>query len=331
VVGGVVGVGMAFSGFGAWSLVGQQLVFSGVGAIVLWTASSWRPSFRFSKTHFVDLFSFGINIIGINLLNFLNRRSDDLLIGYFLGATALGYYTVAYRILLTLTDLLTSVTAQVAFPVFSRMQQDRERMLRAFYMGTKYASYIAFPIFIGLAVTASEVIPVVFGPQWTPSVPVMQVLAFIGLLHSVTFFNGGVIMAMGKPSWRLMLNAINAVTNVVAFLIAVRWGIVAVAAAYVIRGYVTAPITPWVIRKLIGLSFSQYLRQFAIPLAGSLALAASILLLHNLVGSTISPKVLLIMEVGLGAVVYLAAIQLMAPSMLQNVVGLARQVKTMKV
>jgi PST family polysaccharide transporter len=211
------------------------------------------------------------------------------------------------------------------------MQQDRERMLRAFYMGTKYASYIAFPIFIGLAVTASEVIPVVFGPQWTPSVPVMQVLAFIGLLHSVTFFNGGVIMAMGKPSWRLMLNAINAVTNVVAFLIAVRWGIVAVAAAYVIRSYVTAPITPWVIRKLIGLSFSQYLRQFAIPLAGSLALAASILLLHNLVGSTISPKVLLIMEVGLGAVVYLAAIQLMAPSMLQNVVGLARQVKTMKV
>lgn len=327
VIGGVAGITMAFLGYGVWSLVGQQLLMSGTGAIILWTASTWRPTFRFSRRHFVDLFSFGINVIGTNLLNFLNRRSDDLLIGYFLGTTALGYYTVAYRILLTLTDLITGISAQVTFPIFSKMRQDKERMLRAFYLTTQYASYISFPIFMGLAVTAPILIPVVFGPQWAPSIPVMQILAFIGLLHSVTFFNGSVLLAMGKPSWRLMLGILNTATNVAAFLVAVRWGIVAVAAAYVIRGYVTAPLTPWVIRKLIGLSYTRYVRQFMVPFTGTLGMVAVLLAFHLAIGNTVPPVALLIMEISLGAVIYIIAIQWMAPSMFQDARVMAQQLR----
>src|SRR3990172_5899036 len=117
--GGVIGVALAYLGYGVWSLVAQSLVSGGIGVIVLWSVSRWRPGFRYSRKHFKDLFLFGINIIVIDFLNFLNRHTDDLLIGYFLGPTMLGYYTVAYRLLRMMTELLTSVINAVALPTFS--------------------------------------------------------------------------------------------------------------------------------------------------------------------------------------------------------------------
>ena len=143
--GGLVGVTMAFMGFGVWSLVGQQLVDSLVQVIVLWLASDWRPRINFSAKHFKDLFSFGINVVGINILNFLNTRSDDFLIGYFLGSVALGYYSIAYRLLLIVAQLLIGVINGLAMPVFSRLQGEPEQLRKAFYTGTQLCSLVAFP------------------------------------------------------------------------------------------------------------------------------------------------------------------------------------------
>ncbi|HEX7022670.1 MAG TPA: lipopolysaccharide biosynthesis protein, partial [Trueperaceae bacterium] len=201
--GGVLGVVMAVMGFGVWSLVGQQLCGALVEAGVLWWASDWAPGWGLGREYFKDLFSFGINITGTNLLNFANRRSDDLLIGYFLGPVALGYYTVAYRLLLILTDLLANTINQVALPAFARLQKEPKRLLDAFYKATNLASLVAFPCFVGLAVLAPELTRGVFGEKWLPSVPVMQVLALIGILHSVFNLNAPLMVAVGKPSWRL--------------------------------------------------------------------------------------------------------------------------------
>ena len=109
-VSGVIGVIVAFLGYGVWSLVAQQLVNRIINVIVLWKASPWRPGFNISIKHFRDLSSFGINVMGVNILRFFNQRSDDFLIGFFLGTTALGYYTVAYRLLRLMVNILTNTT-----------------------------------------------------------------------------------------------------------------------------------------------------------------------------------------------------------------------------
>lgn len=276
VIGGIVGIGMAFAGFGVWSLVGQDLA-SGVASIfVLWQASDWRPGFKVSKKHYKDLFSFGVSIVGNHALTVLIRRSDDLLIGYFLGPTLLGFYTIGYQLLLMIIRLVTEVTNSVAFPTFSRLQDQPERMRRAFYKVTRYTSLVAFPVFIGLAALAPEVVPTVFGKKWAASIPVMQVLSMIGILQSVLFFNGSVIKASGKPSWQLGIMVINAVCSVIGFLIAVRWGIVAVAASFVIVGYLLAPISYMAVRKLIQIDFRTYLWQFMPSLFASLVMVATI-------------------------------------------------------
>jgi len=277
VVGGITGVSMALAGFGVWSLVAQNLVKSLTGAIVLWLASDWRPGFKLSPKHYKELFAFGAPIIGTNLLKVLNRRLDHFLIGYFLGATLLGYYSIGYRLLLVMIRLVTGIINSVAFPIFSRIHQDPKRIRPAFYNVTQYSSLLAFPVFIGLAALASELIPALFGQKWLASVPVMQILALSGILQSMLFFNGSVMKACGKPSWQFGFMLVSAVCNVIGFLIVVRWGIVAVAASCVVVGYLLSPISYLAVRKLIAINFGTYLKQFVAPLSATLIMLTVIM------------------------------------------------------
>ena len=322
-VGGVVGIGMAFAGFGVWSLVGQDLATSAAGIIILWGASDWRPGLKISRKHYKDLFSFGVSIVGNHALTILIRRSDDLLIGYFLGPTLLGFYTIGYQLLLVIIRLVTEVTNSVAFPAFSRIQNEPERMRRAFYNVTQYTSLFAFPVFIGLAVLAPEVVPTVFGEKWAPSIPVMQVLSLIGILQSVLFFNGSVIKASGKPNWQLGIMLINAVCSVVGFLVAVKLGIVAVAASFVIVGYLLAPISYIAVRRLIQIDFRTYLWQFVPSLSASFIMVVVIMGLKYLFGSQ-SLNAYLELSIYLlgGGLAYILFLGLTARQLYQELLGI---------
>lgn len=330
-VGGIVGVVMALVGLGVWSLVGQQLTGGLTQALVLWWISDWQPRFRFSIKHFKDLFAFGINVLGIRILNFFNRRSDDLLIGYFLGTVALGYYSVAYRILLIMTELLTGVTEKVAMPAFAQIQKEPERLQQAFYNVTQLMSLVSFPLFLGMAVLAPEMIQVLFGEKWLPSVPVMQVLAFIGILHSVYYFNGTVIVAMGKPFWKLLLNSLNAIVNVFAFLLVIRWGIVAVAIAYVSRGYLLSPLPLLAVQKLIHINSKTYLRKLAIPIISSVIMTAALLGGKFLFGQLmLEPHIMLIVCMFLGIAIYILTVFLIAPEFFRKVLGIVNSALTIQ-
>jgi PST family polysaccharide transporter len=185
-----------------------------------------------------------------------------------------------------------------------------------------------------MSVLAPEIVKSLFGEKWMPSVPVMQVLAFIGILHSLQFFNGSIIMAMGKPSWKLKLNCLHATANVIAFALVVRWGILAVASAYVIRGYLLSPIELFIIRKLIPINISTYLRQYVAPLIATMAMAAAIFGFKYLFGSYLIPHALLVISTILGIVTYTMMIMLMAPKLARkmfNSVNLVMPVKLRKI
>ncbi|MCF4970487.1 MOP flippase family protein [Nostoc sp. CMAA1605] len=323
-IGGIVGVTMAFMGFGVWSLVAQQISSSLVQVLVLWRVCDWRPGWKFSQRHFHDLFSFGVNVLGMNIFNFLNRRSDDFLIGYFLGSVALGYYTVAYRLLLVVTELLTSVISKVSLPTFSRLQEEPERLRHALYEAIKLTSLITFPGFFGLVILAPEIVKVVFGEQWLASIPVMQVLNLVGILYAYFYFNGSVIMAVGKPAWKLALDGVQAVSNIIAFAIAVQWGIVAVAAAYVIRSYLMSPLTVWVVWKLVRINIFTYLRQGAAPLAATITMLGAIFTVKYFLSSLINSGAILAISTLVGTLVYVLSIFLMSPKLFWQVVKIAR-------
>jgi len=329
-IGGIVGVVMAVSGFGVWSLVSQQVVFETVCVIVMWQAVDWRPKLKFSQKHFQELFHFGINVVGFKFLKFFNKRSDNLLIGYFLGEVALGYYAIAYRVLQVMTQLLVSTSNQVALPTFSKLQALPERFRQAFYKATQFTSLIAFPTFIGMATLTPELVTFLFGKEWLPSIPVMQILAFSGIIHTLSYFNASVFMAMGKPSWRLWLSFIEALFSIVACLFAVQWGIVAVALAYVISIYLVFPISQAAVSKLIHVPILIYLQQFMTSLMASTVMATAILMTKYFLVNFLDAKFILLIGTMIGIIVYSLTIRLIDPKLFQYVWELFRIVFSKK-
>ena len=323
-IAGTVGVVMAYYGAGVWSLVGQQLVNRLVAVLTLWWVSDWRPGWRFSLKHFHDLFAFGINLLGGNILSFFSIRSDDFLIGYFLGPIALGYYSIAYRLLVAMTQVLNATIQKVALPAFSRLQSEPAQLERAFFSATRLVSFITFPAFLGVATLAPEIIHTLFGDRWLPSAPVMQFLALTGITQSLFTISGLVMAAVGKPSWNLRIMLLNTTTNVIGFAIAVHWGIVAVAASLAIWAYLLLPVQLWAIYKLLRIKLINYFAQFVAPLTGSLIMAIAVLGAKYFLSGFVNSSMLLVAGIAIGAATYLTVIFLIAPQILWQVIDLCR-------
>ena len=153
-------------------------------------------------------------------------------------------------------------------PVFARMQADKERVRRALYSATHVASLVSFPAFAGIAALAPALVPALFGDQWDASIPVMRILAFYGIIHSLQY-NGSVMVAMGRPAWALVESVAGALVNVVGILVAARWGVEAVAGVVVLRGYLLYPGTLLAVRSLIQVRFRELLGGYVAPALGT--------------------------------------------------------------
>jgi PST family polysaccharide transporter len=179
---------------------------------------------------------------------------------------------------------------------------------------------VAFPIFFGMSVLAPELVMVIFGEQWKASIPVMQVINIIGILYAGFFYNAPLIMAVGKPQWKLGLDLFRTVVYVTAFFFAVRWGIVAVAASYVISAYSIAFLTIWVMKKLVGIDVKIYLSKYLVPLTGSLIMVIVILGLRYIINHNfvVTNTLVLVISILTGMIVYPLSIWLIDIDLFQR-------------
>lgn len=324
VVGSIVGIAMAALNFGVWSLVGQTLVTSLVGCILLWRISEWRPGIQVSIKYFQDLFSFGINLVGIGLLVFFSRRIDDFLIGYFLGATALGYYTVAYKMFTSLMQIVQQSTQKVSFTSFSRLQDRPDELRRVLYQGTTLISLIGIPAFIGLAVVAPEFVSIFFGERWIPSIVIMQILSLNGVLVTAMSFTGSLINALGKPVYNLGLLSLSTVVRSIAFAIFVQKGIVVIAVVLVVCNYALLPTNMWALWKLVQVNWIQFFKQIIPSLLASSAMAVVILGFKFVCNPFLDNKLLFVFSIIIGILTYGAIVRLILPNIFQRVASMIR-------
>jgi O-antigen/teichoic acid export membrane protein len=323
-VSGIIGIPLVFWGFGVWSLVYQQLIFEIFGVFALWTASAWRPKFRFSWRHLQELFKFAINIFILSFLHFFNRKSDDFLIGYFLGKILLGYYAIAYRVFEVMTQLLGNSIRQVALPTFARLQDDPMQLRQAYYKINQLMSVVAFPAFLGVAILAPEITIAIFGPQWIPSIPVMQVLACVGIVRSLSSLGRAVLAAIGQPQWSWSLYLLETLLSVIGFLFAVKWGIMVVALALASGSYLVFPLTVWVIGRVAKIPYQPYLRQSIPPLVGAIVMVVSIAIFKQASANVLPPPAILAIGMILGAIVYGLFIKIFSPELFEEVFKFAR-------
>jgi O-antigen/teichoic acid export membrane protein len=321
-VGSVVGIAAALLGFGVWSLVAQRVSTQLTGTLVLWRVVPWRPAFEFGYTEARELFGFGKHVVGFRLMNFVNSNADNFLVGAFLGAVSLGFYVVGYRILRLVIQLTSNLIDGVAFPLYARLQDDPARFRRAYYKSSAFAALLGFPAFTLILVMAPEIVSVLFGPQWSESVPVMQVLAILGIVRSVTYLNSSTLTALGKPSWRVVIVGITMVLELAALLIAVQFGIVAVAVASVCVGLTVAPMSYWAVNRLVPFSIVSYLKGIGGPLVASIVLGAAILGIGYLLRGMPALATLAI-ATAVGILVYGTTLRIVARSVIDEALELA--------
>jgi O-antigen/teichoic acid export membrane protein len=312
-VGGLVGVVLAVGGAGVWALVAQNLVQSSAAVAVLWGVSPWRPRGRFSPSKLREMASFGSIALVIELVSYFARRGNDLLIGAFLGPVSLGFFNVAYRILLIIVEVLTSTINAVAFPVFSRLQANPRRMRRALHSAARGSSALAFPAFLALALLAPEIVHTMFGDGWAPSVDVLRVLALSGVAQSVTYFNRSLLLAIGRPGLDLAWVSVVVLTKIVAFAIGYHWGIEGIAWATVVHGVLLAPFGIYVVDRATPIDPRGFARQLAGPLLASSAMVAIALPVRLLVADHVGDLATIGIVGATCAVVYGVLLYVFAP------------------
>ncbi len=313
IIGGVVGVTLAFTDFGIWSLVVRNLATAFISVILLWGISDWRPSFKFDIQRFKALFSFGLPVTLNELLAFIKINSDSLLISYFLGATALGYYNIAYRLMAIVFQLVTKTISQVGMPAFSRLQDDPARLASAFISITQLIAAIAFPAFLGIAVLAPELVPALFGEQWLASIPVLRILMLIGIVHCLLTPMLALLVGVGKPKVRLKLQAIDSIANLIGFSIAVQFGIVGVAVSYVIVGCTMFPLWYLATNKAVYIDARSYFQAILHPMLLGTIMVLAILYAKTLVEGHFGNLGFIFMAIPMGAILYVTMAYWMLP------------------
>ncbi|MEM1252663.1 MAG: lipopolysaccharide biosynthesis protein [Cyanobacteria bacterium P01_H01_bin.21] len=316
---GITGVVMAYAGFGVWSLVGRQLAEVGVATILLWTFVEWRPSFKVSPKHFRELFSYGISITGNRIALFVSRRADDFLIGYFLGPIYLGYYTIAYRFIETAIRVISASLNRVVVPAFSQVQDDLVKVRKGFYRVTELLSYVSIPFFTFVALLSSEITLRILGDEWVESIVILKMLSFYGMLQVILMYNGSIMDAMGKPDWSFVINTIFSIFSVVTFTLVVSRGINAVAAVYVVRGYLLCPISVLAVRQLTEIDIKRYSNAFLKPICLSLLIAAAIFGVKLALPDTVDSLIIILISATVYIVIFAAFIFKFSPKIVLNI------------
>lgn len=256
----VVATIMAYRGWGVWSLVVMHLVIPFSSALLLWRMSSWRPSLEFSWNSFKELFSFGGLVALSSLVETVYSNIQGLVIGKWFTPKDLGYYTQARKLEQVPTNALSMIVGQVAFPVFSLLNDNTEKLTEVVRKNIIAITYLNFPLCILLIVIAKPLILLLFGNQWEESVPYFRILCLSGMVYTLNTTNVNVIKSLGKGKIYFYTQLIKRIIGLCLIFGGIPLGVNGVVWAVAIYSYVGLIINAMTNNKLLGYGFSQQIK-----------------------------------------------------------------------
>ncbi|HEY7561808.1 MAG TPA: MOP flippase family protein [Gaiellaceae bacterium] len=274
---GVVGILLAAGGYGAWAIIGQQVVLAVVSTALLWSFTRWRPRFRFSLDSLRGLVGFSLNVFGTRLLFYGNRNADNLLIGRFVGASGLGVYSLAYNVMLAPMSRLGWPIAEVLFPAFSKMQDEPGRMASAWVRVNRLVGSLTIPASLGVILVAPEFVTAVLGDRWSEAIPIIRLLGWVSLLQSLGTLDSAVLLARNRSGTLLRYAVVAFVASVAAFVVGLEWGVVGVAVGYALVSTFLEPYYAWLTARSLDVSVLVLLRALAGVAQASAAMACAVL------------------------------------------------------
>lgn len=251
IVGGIVGIVMAYTGFGVWSLVWSYMVTSIVSTIQLWIYSKWSPGLIFNKTKFYAHLNFGYKLTLAGLLDTIFNNIYLIIIGKYFSAAQVGFYTRAETMKQLPVSNISNALSKVTYPLFSSIQDDLERLKRVYKQLMQMVIFIIAPVLILMAVLAEPTFRFLFTEKWLPAVPYFQILCITGILYPIHAYNLNILNVKGRSDLFLKLEVIKKIVIVITILIAIRYGIIALLYGQVFTSIVAFLINTHYTGKLI--------------------------------------------------------------------------------
>ncbi|BCU11903.1 MOP flippase family protein [Microcystis aeruginosa] len=307
VAGSLLGISTAIMGWGVWSLVTQSLAVVSLTTILLWTVSKWQPKLAFSWEEVQEVSNYSLNLTAFSIFNYFARNADYILIGRFLGTQDLGYYTLAYRLMLYPLQNVSAVIGRVMFPALSKLQDDNARFSFAYLKVSSTIALISFPLMVSLWALAKPFVLTFFGQQWQPVILLLMILAPVGMSQSIMTTVGIIYQVKGRTDWLFRWGIGAGMLIIIAFVIGLQWGIVGVAAAYAIASFCLTYPCFAIPFRLINLPVRDLGAVLWRPLVASLIMLGLLLVVGFLLPANLASGWVLGISVPIGCITYLLA------------------------
>jgi len=257
---GIVGVSMAYQGYGVWSLVMQRIIREGLNSILLWFWNRWTPIFVFSKKSFKELFGFGGKLLLVSLIDTLYRNIYFLVIGKYFSAQELGFYTRADNFKSLPSKNLNSIISRVSYPVLSSMQDDIPRLRNNYQKLIRSTMFITFILMLGMAAVAEPMVIALIGEKWRPSIIYLQMLCFVGMMFPLHALNVNMLQVQGRSDLLLRLEIIKKTLSVPIIIIGIIWGIKIMIAGMMVNTLIAYYLNSFWSGRMLGYSIKQQVK-----------------------------------------------------------------------
>ena len=301
IISGVIGIIMAYKGYGVWALVYQQLINQLLITMILWSTVKWRPKCCFSFKRIRVLFSYGGKLLASALLDTLYMNLRSLIIGKVYSPSTLGFYNRGNQFpQIIVTNINGSITS-VLLPAMSAEQDDKVRVKQIMRRAIVTSSFIIFPMMIGLAVISKPLVILLLTEKWLPCVPFVWIFCASYSLWPIHTANLQAINALGRSDIFLKLEIIKKIMGVTILIISVKYGVYAVALGMLLSGIISTFINSYPNKKLLNYAYKEQILDILPSLLISLIMGGLIYFLSYIVKGNFS---LIVTQVIFGGISY---------------------------
>ena len=272
VLSGVVGIWMAHTGWGVWSIAVQQVTNLGVNTLLLWALAKWHPLWVYSWKSFWELFSFGSKLMVSGLIDVLYKNIYRLVIGKAYSAGDLGYYTQAHQFSDFSSANLTSILQRVTYPVLCKIQDDDGRLASAYRRCLRVSAFLIFPLLVGLSAVAEPLILLLLKEQWLYAATLLQIICFAMMWYPVHAINLNLLQVKGRSDLFLKLEVIKKMIGVAILCATLPFGLVAMCVGQIVSSVLCLAINTRYTGMLIHVGFGRQMRDLLPVLVLSLSM-----------------------------------------------------------
>lgn len=326
----IVALTCAVAGFGVWSLVLQQLVMYSLKATALCIASKAPLKFEFSWAELKSMMNFGVSMTNTRFMLFLSRNVDMIIIGRFLGATALGFYSIAWRVMMMPIEIFANGLFQVMLPTIGQIKDEPDRLKAALFKTYRMISLFTFPAMAGIAALSGPLTRFVFGEEFAPAAFPMAALAIHGAIQSLLFMQGSVFLALNRVDIMFRWSVITVVVLVVFLLVGVQWGLEGASLGYLAATLICAPLNFRALLSLIGARLADAWAALRVHTTITVFMALAVYGLTLALPANWPPLFVLMAGIPAGVILYVGGLAVLDRKAITEVIGIVRSILARK-